>query len=230
MTEVPDSTVWRVGYAGDPLGFVPHDRSGFGHRFDDPQRRFRSLYAALLPETSLREVLADLRPNAAAMRRFVETFGEDAVHDVPAQRVTASWRRKNRLAPASIVIDHGCVLDLTDPTERHAIELRHADLLQAHGLDHLDMPEITTRRRIVTQAIAADAYDDLDVAVIRFPSSRDGNPCYVLLETRARLESAGPSIPLTDPAPEALVNVCAGWRLALEPAPVLASGPAPAHG
>lgn len=134
------------------------------------------------------------------------------------------------LAPARIVIDHGRVLDLTDTTDRHEIEARHAALLEAHGMDHLDMHEITTRRRIVTQTITADAYFELAAAVIRFPSSRDGNPCHVLLEGRAHLEPAGKTVALTDPAPEALVNVCAGWQLELEPAPrshALGSPPPP---
>jgi hypothetical protein len=38
------------------------------------------------------------------------------------------------------------------------------------------------------------------------------------LEDRARLEIIAEPIPLTDPAPAALQTVCAGWRLALEPA------------
>lgn len=187
MTDVPDDIVWRVGYAAHPLGFVPRDRSEFGHRFDDHGRRFRSLYVALLPETCRREVLADVRPNAAARRRFLETFGEGAAEDLPKATVTAAWRAKNVLAPARIVVDHGRVIDLTDTTDRHEIEVRNAALLEAHGMDHLDMHEITTRRRIVTQTIAADAYFELAAAVIRFPSSRDGNPCHVLLEGRAHL-------------------------------------------
>jgi hypothetical protein len=41
----------------------------FNHRFDDAQQRFRSIYVAELAETALREVLADLRPKAVAIRR-----------------------------------------------------------------------------------------------------------------------------------------------------------------
>jgi hypothetical protein len=60
-------------------------------------------------------VLADLRPKAAAIRRYVERFGPDAADDVPALPVTASWRQQHvlvcagwRLAlqPATALVDH----------------------------------------------------------------------------------------------------------------------------
>jgi hypothetical protein len=58
--------LWRVARKPDPLNFVPHDRYSWGHRFDDLKRHHRTLYCAETPETALREVLADLRPNASA--------------------------------------------------------------------------------------------------------------------------------------------------------------------
>jgi hypothetical protein len=219
VTDAHTDIIWRVGYVGDPLGFVPRERSEFGHRFDDPQQRFRSVYAALLPETCLREVLADLRPNAAAVARFIETFGPEAANDLAPHPLTAAWRRQNALAPARLRLADGRhLLDLTDPQQCRDIEHRHAALLAEHGLAHLDFHEITTRRRILTQTIAADAFFDLGTGAIRFPSSRDGNPCYVVLEGGAWLEAAGAPLALTDPPPEPLVNVCAGWGLVLEPA------------
>jgi hypothetical protein len=79
--------------------------------------------------------------------------------------------------------------------------VRHVQLLAEHGMSHLDMHEITTRRRIVTQTIATDAFDNLDAVAIRFVSSRDGQACIVLFEGRAELEASGDFIALTDPAP-----------------------------
>ena len=41
MNEFPGlGRVWRVGYVGDPLGFVPIERRAYNNRFDDVQRRF----------------------------------------------------------------------------------------------------------------------------------------------------------------------------------------------
>ena len=53
----------------------------------------------------------------------------------------------------------GPLVDLTDVPTRQEIERRHVELLVAHGLEHLDLHEITTKRRAVTQTIAADLYD-----------------------------------------------------------------------
>jgi hypothetical protein len=51
------------------------------------------------PETSLREVLADLRPNLAAREAFAEAFGVEALEDLPAAPVTARWREEHLLVP-----------------------------------------------------------------------------------------------------------------------------------
>jgi len=42
-----------------------------------------------------------------------------------------------------------------------------------------------------------------------------------MFEGRGRLEILAVPVALTDPAPPALQNVCAGWRLALQPATAL---------
>lgn len=59
------------------------------------------------------------------------------------------------LVTASLVLD-GDLIDLTEPEVRAELEDRHAALLLEHGLEHLDLHEITARRRAVTQSIAAD--------------------------------------------------------------------------
>lgn len=220
MTDEPDRAYWRVGYHADPAGFVPLELCTFNHRFDDAQQRFRTTYAAELAETAVREVLSDLRPKAAAIRRYVEQFGPEAADDVPALPVTASWRQQHVLVQVQPVLD-GPLIDLCDTDIRYEVELEHAAVLDAHGMDHLDLSEITAEKRPVTQTIAADLHDRLGAAAIRFPSRLDGNACLVVFEDRRRLEIIAELIALTDPAPPALQTVCAGWRLALEPAGAL---------
>jgi hypothetical protein len=210
--------VWRVGYHADPLGFTPPSRCTWSHRFDDIGHRFRSVYAASTQETALREVLADLRPKAEAIARFLETFGADAAEELEPKQVTAAWRGENVLTPARVTAAE--VLDLADPAERHDLELRHAALLAAHGMNHLDPHELTTRRREVTQTIAADVYSRLGVGVIRFPSSIDGGICFAALEGHVELIRIGDDAPLTDPPPPpALAAVAEDWGLELEAAP-----------
>ncbi len=209
--------LWRVAHYGDPLEFAPHDRCSWGHRFDDVERRHRTLYCASTPETALREVLADLRPNAQVIAKHMKVYEAAAAESLPRAAITEKWRQDNVLVPCTMAYE-GRLLDLTDAHERHEIETRHAQLLAEHGMSHLDMHEITTRRRIVTQMIATDAYDSLDVAAIRFASSRDGHACIALFEDRAELEEAGPPIALTDPPPKPLVKVAADWKLDLSSA------------
>ena len=216
--------VWRVGLATDPLGFVPPQRRAYNNRFDDRHRRFGTLYCPLAAETALREVLADLRPNTAAIARYVKRYGPEAAADLPSATVTAEWRRRHVLAPARLDLD-GPVLDLTDVDQRREIELRHAELLADHGMSHLDLHEVTTGRRIVTQTIAADAFDELAAAAIRFASRLDGLPCYALFEGHSGLSGDGEPVQLTDPAPEALKNVAASWQMAIEPTAPIAARP-----
>jgi RES domain len=206
--------LWRVANKPDPLEFVPHDRYSWGHRFDDIERRYRTLYCAETPETALREVLADLRPNAAAIAKHRARYGAAAGESLPKTPITERWREVNLLAPCALAYS-GRLLDLADPSDCHEIEIRHAQLLAEHGMSHLDMHEITTRRRIVTRTIATDAYDNLDVAAILFASSRDGHGCIALFEGRAELVAEGEVIDLTDPAPGPLLRVAAEWDLQL---------------
>jgi hypothetical protein len=211
---VSGGELWRVGSRGNPFAFTPFELCAWNHRFDDARRRFRTVYCAERPETSLREVLADFRPNLNAQRAFAEAFGAAALEDLPAAPVTARWREEHLLAPAEMVLD-GELIDLTDPTVRADLEQRHASLLIEHGLAHLDLHEITSRRRVVTQTIAADLFDRCNAGALRFPSRLDGQPAFVVFEGRGELVEAGDPVALTDPAPEALVAVCREWGLEL---------------
>jgi len=220
--KLADQLLWRVGHIRDPLGFPPRDVHEWSHRFDDLHRRWRTVYCAWTAETALREVLADLRPNAGAIARFLDRLGPDAADELPPASVTRTWRERNVLAPVRIeLLDDATVLDLTDVHVCRRLEALHAQLLVDHGIGRLDLHEITTRRRAVTRAIATRAYDEEHVGVVRYPSSIDlaATPCYALIEGRARLVSAGEPLPLTDPPPEALENVAAGWKMSLQAAP-----------
>jgi hypothetical protein len=227
VTDPPElGRVWRVGLASDPLGFVPAERRSYNNRFDDLLKRFGTLYCALRAETALREVLADLRPNAAAIARYIRIHGPQAAADIPSAPVSAIWRQRHVLAPARLQLD-GLVLDLTDVDQRREVELRHAAVLAEHGMAHLDMHEITTPRRVVTQTIAGDAFERLGIAAIRFASRLDGLPCYAIFQGRASLVSDGNPLALTDPAPDALQNVAASWRLTLQPTTSTLAPPGP---
>jgi hypothetical protein len=212
---VSGGELWRVGNRDDPLVFTRHELCAWNHRFDDVRRRFRTIYCAEDPRTSLREVLADFRPKLSAIQAFTEVFGGDALDDLPPHLVTVSWREQHVLAPARAQL-YGPIIDLNEPQTRDELEKRHAALLAEHGLERLDLHEVTSRRRIVTQTIAADLFDDREAAGARFPSRLDGKPALALFEGRGELVATGEPIKLTDPAPAPLVEVCTEWGLTLE--------------
>lgn len=212
---VETGALWRVGYHETPLDFAPRELYAFNHRFDDAAKRFRTLYVARWPETCLREMLADFRPNTVAIQRFIERYGPHAAADIPSEPVTAKWRQLNVLAPVTLDLC-GHIVDLTDPSSRYVIERAHVDLLAAHDLAHLDLHEITTSRRRVTQTVAGWLYDQ-GAAGVRFPSKLDGRECFALFEGRGFLRQAGPIQTLTDPAPAAFITVTTEWELAVEP-------------
>jgi hypothetical protein len=77
---------------------------------------------------------------------------------------------------------------------RRELELHHAALLVEHGLAHLDLHEITSSRRSVTQMIAGDVHDRLHGAGIRFASGWTGGPATgSFKDVRARTATARPS-------------------------------------
>jgi hypothetical protein len=129
----------------------------------------------------------------------VAAHGPEAAHELPNDPVSAAWRHKHVLASAVIEPD-GALLDLRAPGRLSELERVHATMLADHGLAHLDLHEITTRLRDVTRAIASAAYDD-GVALVRFPSSRDGQDGHALFEHRAVLVADAAAVPLTNPAP-----------------------------
>ena len=94
-------------------------------------------------------------PSSPATRRFQQEMGAEAAQELAVQPITAAWRREHILAPVRLRLDSP-IYDLTDVPQRHRIEERHVDLLLEHDMRHLDLHEITTSRRVVTQAIAAD--------------------------------------------------------------------------
>ena len=77
----------------------------FSHRFDNIDRRFRTLYCAELAERCLREVLADFRPNLGALRRHVERYAPEAAQDFTEKPVTAQWRMQHVLIHAVLRLD-----------------------------------------------------------------------------------------------------------------------------
>jgi hypothetical protein len=143
-----------------------------------------------------------------------ELFGPDAALRAAAGAVTAEWRDQRVLAPATMILD-GDLVDVDDPKVRRRLERSHAALLAEHDMAHLDIAEVRSRTRVVTQAIGRSLYEH-GAAGVRFGSNLDDQPCFAMFEARGRLEPHGsePPLPLTvDLA--VLVQVCDEYGLRL---------------
>jgi hypothetical protein len=203
--------VWRVGHISGPLELPPWDHCSWANRFDDLDRQFRTLYCARARRTALRETLADFRPNTKALAelRLVLAGGEEP----PLAEVPRVWRNRRRLAPARMRFLSGELVGLDDPVVRAELEREHADLLALHGMDHLDISQIRSRDRAVTQRIAQSLFNR-GAAGIAFGSNLDDLRCYALFEARCQLIPDGEPEVLTASHPD-LLAVCKEFGLAL---------------
>lgn len=202
--------MWRLGPAYDPLGFKPRHLYRWTNRFDDADREYRTLYAAYERITCLREILQDFRPNTKAVAEFRSLFPTAA--QPPAGLVGPEWRDRHVLIEADAVTT-GPIVDLRRVRERARLEREHAALLAASGMEHLDLSDITSRRRPVTQRIGRSLYDR-GAAGVRFPSNPGDGTCLALFEGRGRLDAAAPPQPLGEDDPD-LLQVCGEFNLAL---------------
>lgn len=160
-------------------------------------------------------MLADLRPNAETLAELEELFGPDAGLRAAAGAVAAEWRDARVLAPAAPVLD-GDLVDVDDPRVRARLERAHAALLAEHGMAHLDIAEVRSRTRVVTQAIGRSVYEH-GAAGVRFGSNLDDQPCFAIFEARGRLvpRRGEPPLPLSADL-AILVQVCDEYGLRLE--------------
>ncbi len=197
-------SVWRVGHAGTTCEFTPRHLCGWNNRFDDPKREYRTIYAADKKETCLREILADLRPNAKFLADFDKVFGDDPAL-ASAGRVTHAWRARHALVRAGIDLDSGTLAEIESAPVMHGLSRR----LGAR----LDVAALRSRDRDLTRAASRLLYDE-GRAGVAFRSRLDKVPCRALFEGRARLTRLGPEILLRGPVKE-LLAVCAEYGLNL---------------
>jgi hypothetical protein len=201
-----DEALWRLGHRSAPLEFVPRHLCGWQHRWDDPQREYRTLYGGKSELTCLREVLADLRPHAKAITELRELFGDGTPALQDAGTVRPEFLDAHLLCRARAVGDADlCRVDVDVELHRE-LEHEHADLLAAHGMDHLDIAQVRSKERIVTQTVGRALFSR-GYAGIVFGSNLDDQPCIAIFEGRAQLVPDGAPLELTPELPQ-LVQVC----------------------
>lgn len=107
----------------------------------------------------------------------------------------------------------GALVDVDKPSLRQEFERRHVDLLTDHGMDHLDVTEVRSRDRVITQTLSRWLFDQ-GAAGIVYRSNLDALPCVALFEGRASVETDGEPELLTG-TPAELLEVCNEFGLAL---------------
>lgn len=83
-----------------------------------------------------------------------------------------------------------------------------------HGVQHLDLTDVSSRYRPLTQALARSLYE-AGIAGVRFPSNADGLPCFALFEGRARLTPTGLTATPLPTARPLVADICTELGLTL---------------
>lgn len=174
------------------------------------KRKYRTLYCAEQRLTCIRETLAGFRTSKRVIREYLELIGED-----PPFRgeVPWDWMERVALAQGRVQILKGELVDVDAPALRNEFERRHTELLEAHGMDHLDISEVRSHERLVTQTLSRWLFDQ-GAAGIVYGSNLDNLSCVALFEGRASVAAEGEPEPLIKTPPE-LLRVCEEFGLTL---------------
>lgn len=151
----PRGALYRLGWLPDPLAWPPWDQIGDG-RFDDPQREFRVLYAAVQRRGAFIETLARVRPSLEYLAVAKAVTGGD---EPPARPIVpAHWYRRRGIGALRLGA-HQRWLDLRAPATRETLRVEKARTLLDLGLSDLDLAGVIGPTRSLTQGIARWAYE-----------------------------------------------------------------------
>jgi hypothetical protein len=185
----PSDGFWRVSSWRDPfdppppappLGTDPQDDDG--HRYDDPEGQWKTLYCATTPEGALGECLGDFKFHAPAVVRieaFLEgepdhAFDEEYFRPLTADDVESfRWRLAHAPSASSSVL-----IDVEHWRTHAAIARDGLAALLRYGVRRLDRSTLLDPRRYITRTLAGvyrrEATDlatgELRAAGLRFTS------------------------------------------------------------
>jgi hypothetical protein len=197
LAATPRGPLHRIGRRPDPLAWPPWEAVG-GGRFDDPEGRFRVLYAARRRLGAFVESLAPLRPSLALLARLRAVVG--TAEPVTRPRIPADWYARRavvrlRLAPGQRW------LDLRAPATREALRRELAGELLRLGLADLDVGGVVGPARALTQAVAGWAHGQ-GYAGLAYASRIDqALTCWAVFEG-ARFEAVGSPEPIASDDPD----------------------------
>jgi RES domain len=191
-------TLWRIGHRDDPAGFVPLKLTSWENRWDDPQREFRTSYAAEKPATALVEVFQGYRPTVQAQTTRGDLYPGEYLYPsddlLPGREHLTALLGPSKWATlvlASVEVEPaGRILDLIRD-DRGWFEREIPDVLQGLGVERVDTNVLTNPGRRATQQFARAAYDK-GISGFRYPSNAGEVPCVALFEGRGNLKIVGP--------------------------------------
>ena len=196
-------SLYRVGRAPDPLAWPPASTSG---RYNDPQGRFRLLYAASERQAAFMETLAAFRPalrDLALVESLLSSGELDLPH--PIGHVPAAYFAKRI---AAFRLDHTQRwLDLRSP-QTHAIlriELA-AELLSAGYSGAFNFGEIIGSDYKLTGLVSRWSYDS-GYSGFAYPRTHDASlTCWVIFD-RTSVTLVGTVEPIRHDDPDLLAAI-----------------------
>ncbi len=129
----PQEALYRIGRLPNPLGWPPLSAVG-GGRFDDPRRRFRTLYCAEQRRACFYEVLGPLRPDPETLVRMKRTGASLDSTLIPT--VPRDWCSKRAIGRLDLAPGQKW-LDLRAIETREALRVELAETLVSLGLTDL---------------------------------------------------------------------------------------------
>jgi hypothetical protein len=174
-----DVAVWRIGYRPDPWAWAGWEWASNGRfhgRWDDPEGRFRTIYAGSSLLACLLEALACFRPDpllADDMAEIIAEGRDDQVFPtVAAGQVPTEWF-KPRMGASGLLSGQFCAVSASESVAAlHPRFARQAQTLGLHDFDAAALKDV--RARTLTQSIAAHLFGQTPLNGIQF-ASRHGD-------------------------------------------------------
>ncbi|MDB5071079.1 MAG: hypothetical protein JWM87_2190 [Candidatus Eremiobacteraeota bacterium] len=144
---------WQAALTEDRIG-----NKTFGHRWDDPQREFRSLYTASSSLGAFIETLQDLRPNLAFLASLNDLELEPGDELPPYEKLDAAYF--DNLYACEIVVEtqQAPFVDVLDMTLIAVARDHLGDLATRLGMRAVDASAMLGPDREFTQAIAREIW------------------------------------------------------------------------
>ncbi|GGM10005.1 RES family NAD+ phosphorylase [Nakamurella endophytica] len=156
-------TVWRVGYLPDPWNWTPWEyaeQGRFHGRWDDPDGRYRTLYAGVSLLGCLVEVLACFRPDPTMDLQLadIQEDPQDAQlwPTAPAGQVPLDWLTPRTATSATLT---GTYCSVTKAETISTLRPRFLAAAITYGLPDFDAAALRLARpRSLTQEVSAWLY------------------------------------------------------------------------